>query len=397
MVRSFHYLQLLSGASLVSAQASTYVAAPKSAYSVTLQDRPTPAADEVVVQTDANGDVNLFPGENRKAAIKKAREGCGGKFDENCYNSMAHAWGFGADSDNTGISKRFPPLLIAAFVVGGISIFISMVYEYTEDMRLPKDEVSKATQSAEATNVYQAPDNSATITVPATPAPTPTGDAAPSVVQLEDGSVEITIPADDIEQLKAAVNHIICKRSMRILSRQENSDALRDCIDLAAQDIAKNTDIGGWLQKFQGLRWEVRVPNAPNEIPIPGWFDGLSQALQDVTDLLSVFGEGAAQARDAIARFSLLVAWAQQGAGVEIDGKMKIPADKLKEKGNGDDNTTCKAPMAGGNYFCNEECGGKDPTISGKPAFQDPQSTTADDYNQVWKCKGREDNDDRKG
>src|SRR5262245_33258210 len=105
MVRSFHYLQLLSSATVAYAQPSTYAALPSSAYDVVLTTKPTPGPDEVVVQND-NGDINLFPGENRRAAIKKARDNCGGKLDNDCFNEMSKAWGFGVDGDEGGISKR---------------------------------------------------------------------------------------------------------------------------------------------------------------------------------------------------------------------------------------------------------------------------------------------------
>lgn len=59
MVHVTYYLHLLACINLVASEATTYIALPAESYAVTIKDPPTPADDEIIVQTDsASGDVS---------------------------------------------------------------------------------------------------------------------------------------------------------------------------------------------------------------------------------------------------------------------------------------------------------------------------------------------------
>lgn len=400
----YFILHILTSASLITAQSNTYTALPSEAYKVTIENKPTPAPDEVLVQRENNGDVNVFVGSSRLDSIKQARDACGGNIDLNCYNSVAKAWGYGQDADEKGISKRLPPLFVAALVLAGIHIFIGLIYSSLDNgARIPAAEQEKAKHPFGDAEVYQSPDGAISIEVPAGPEFTVPEEDTAVVTLNADESADIVMAETDVPQTKAAIEHIVCKRSMRVFRRQADK-ALRECIEIASEDIAKNTDIGAWLQKFQGLRWVVNLPGAPDEVPLPAEFPDIPQGLQETVDLLSVFGDGAERVRTAVARFSLLLAWAQMEAGVEISGKMHIPAEKLKQKKPDDEDPgTCKTPHEAGNYFCDEECGGKNAAPGRPPKSitrrQDALNPTQplDEFSQIWSCKGRDANDDRIG
>jgi hypothetical protein len=409
----YYFVHILASASIVTAQSYTYTALPSEAYQVTIDTKPTPAPDEVLVQREENGDVNVFIGSSRLESVKQARDACGGNIDLTCYNSVAKAVGYGQDGDEKGISKRFPPLFVAAVVLSVAWIFVVLIYNsFDSGARIPVTEQDALKHPFGDAEVFQSPDGAITIDVPAGPVLSVPEEDAAIVTLNADGSADIVLAEEDVTQTKAAIEHIVCKRSMRSIRsvrsnyflRRQIDDALRECIEIASEDIAKNTDIGGWLQKFQGLRWVVNLPGAPDEVPLPAEFPDIGEGLQDTVDLLSVFGDGAERIRGGIARFSLLLAWAQMEAGVEINGKMHIPAEKMKQKKpDSEDSGACKAPHEAGNYFCDEECGGKNAAPGRPPKSatrrQDVPNPTQplDDFSQIWSCKGRDTNDERIG
>lgn len=395
MVRCRSYLQLLWCATLVSAQASTYVLLPKESYTVTMKDRPTPADDEVVVQTD-NGDVNIFPG---KALIKRANDECGDNRDLNCYNAFANALGHAADGAESGISKRMIKLVKGSWIVEGVMILFAMWYLRAADsdgMRLSADEISKITKSAEATNIYMtATDDKNPLTVAVTAAPTPTGDEGPVVTHKADGSMEITNLKNEVDSAKKIMSNVNCKRAELMLSKRQMSDALRDCINLAAESLTQNTNLGGPLQNWQKARVveEGGGGDSIAGIPLPLGWNSIPEALAQIADLLNlsrtIVGTGneaqalnnAGAVRSAVSRLSLLISWAYLGKGIDLKDRMDILAENWEPEPTEEKICPDGATVP---FGCDDDCGGKDENGPKKDG-------------RLFTCKGRTDIDTRKG
>lgn len=405
MVLPYYSLHLLYGAAIVSAQSNTYTAASPDAYKVTIENKPTPAVDEVLIQPENNGDINIFIGETRRKSIKEAKKGCGDKIDLDCYRKVADAWGYIEKGEPSGISKRvLPALAVGAWVLGAVSVFIGLIVESTGGLdsggiRIPVEEQDKVKHPFGDSQVFQSDDGEVKIEVPAAPEYAPQEKLVPTITFNKDGSVDMTMTKEDASHVKESLKGVICKRSMRKARSQAISDAMRECIEHASADIARNTDLGAWLQKFQGLRWTINMPGAANEVPLPAAFPDIPQTLQETTDLLSIFGEDAQTTRTSIARVSLLLSWINMGTDVETSEKIHIPAELMQQEDIKDDSDRCKAPSSDGNYFCNQECGGKSSDAGRTPQRLRARKSSVEqpEWTQIWRCKGRDDNDERKG
>lgn len=378
----------LSLAVLTTAQVNTYVALPLDSYTVTVADRPTPVDDEVIVQTDAgSGDINIFPGKNRVEAINKAREECGGVYDEKCFNAISQAWGHRVGGDSNGLQKRLDPLLVGGGLIGAVFTFISKyLYDSFGDnpLRLPAGEIPKIWIAPQPTNVYKTltdDPNPVTVTVPSAPAST--GDGVPSIKVDAEGIAEVTLPDSLVNIISEALGTVNCKREGRMVRRQGNDDAWRDCLILAGAQLAKDTDYGGTLERFQGIQWDV-VGGDNGGIPLPEGFDQVPDLIEDVTDLLSLFGEVTQGAREVLGRISLILSNARFGANIPIGNKMTIPLQRPKTKPDDDNKTNCT-----GVYFCDEECGGRDMSIPGRSINTGGQAPPkGPDSQLLWTCKG---------
>lgn len=186
-----------------------------------------------------------------------------------------------------------------------------LIYSFESGARIPVKEQDALKHPFRDAGVYQSPDGAITIEVPTGPALSIPEEDASIVTLSSDESADIVLAEADVAQTKAAIEHIVCKRSMRSMRsnhflRRQADDALRECIEIASEDIAKTTDIGGWLQKLQGVRWVVNLHGAPDEVPLPAEFPDISEGLQNTVDLLRIFGDRAERVRTGILRFSLL-------------------------------------------------------------------------------------------
>lgn len=248
--------------------------------------------------------------------------------------------------------------------------------------RLPGPEVSKIMEAPAETTIFQtATDDPKPVTVIQTPASIPTGDV-PSIKQDKDKNLEITIPEDEIKDINKAVNDVICKRQE---GQDPNDDAMRACIEHAAESVARYSEVGAYLRSYKGLTWEGDA-----DIPLPRGWDAVPLELERTIKLLQ-FGSLSPTLRNALGRFSMLLAWFRYEGGGEITGKFSIPFDQLHEDKD-DETKTCEAGKM--TFFC-EECGGPDKLIPGTPWKDAPKQYQGDNA-KLWTCAGREDDDKRK-
>jgi hypothetical protein len=388
MVLSGSYLHLLLCASTVAAQSVTYELGAKEDYFAKPPQPLAPGPDEVAALYQ-DGFVYIAAGEVRAANIKRAHEECNGQKDEACFQKVTKAWGFGDDGDANGLSKRMvgavasvgAVVAVGAAIGAQIGVFACLLFrsdcEYGMSIPVATPQHPWKPEPA-PTMVFKAPD--AEVTVVATPLPMPPPEQAPSIVNNADGSVEITIPTDLVDVVQQSIDRVICKRSSKMHRRQDPGDLRKECVKMAAEGIARESDLGAFLSRFRGLRVAENNPARPNMgIPLPAGFQGLPDELNHAVDMLSYFGPEAATARKNIAGLSLLISYARIGADIEIKEKFSIPKEKLED---GEDENQCKEPHSPGMWWCNSECGGG---IEGtKPEIP-------------YTCKGRSAEDPRKG
>lgn len=93
------------------------------ALEVTQKKGPTPAGNEIAVETDASG-VNIFLGPDRADAYKRAvDENCASLADSKCLDSAKQA--LGVEPNEAGLQKRFIPL-----VALGVAYLASLVFTW---------------------------------------------------------------------------------------------------------------------------------------------------------------------------------------------------------------------------------------------------------------------------